>query len=626
MSSRHPRSTAVRLTLATLLTAAGLATIVTPSHAEPQDKQTTPTMIILDASGSMLTNDAPGPRIDAAKGAIRQLVSGLPSNASIGLTVYGTGTSSSGAEKEAGCRDVKTIVPLGPLDKEKFTSTVDGITPSGFTPIGEALREAARQLPKEGPRAIVLVSDGIDTCAPPPPCDVAKELVRDGMDLTVHTVGFKVDAKARADLQCIAASTGGRYSDAKDAKQLDKALEQQVRRAIRTYDTMGTPVTGADSRNADDIPLLTPGQWVETLPPIPVGTDFTERYYKIQPEGWTPHIAVTGVFPFDAQLHSGSSPTLEVKALTPDGDACGSDTGFGSGVASRKGAPLVASFTPSCKDEDEIIVKTTRKDSTYNTSPMTVELVVRFEPPSDISQVPAREERPEPTPPAINDEAQDIEGGSSFNSASEIEPGKTYSSSVSNGEYIYFKIPMTWGQQLSARFRQGTLSGATKTGWFTFDADLYDPMRNHIKNRSEFWYKPGAGESADVRLGTKEVLRATSYTMKLDGHYYLMIHGDISSSAKGESALQDFQFTVVTPGEIEDGPIYQPGDRTPFTPPPSEEPTSTGPTESTEPSGNQGSEPSSGILSWMLWPAVGLGGVLVIGGIVTAVLLIRRRK
>ena len=67
-------------------------------------------------------------------------------------------------------------VPVGPLDAAAITAQVSRGRASGYTPIGNALRAAADALPAEGPRSIVLVSDGEDTCAPPTPCDVAAEL------------------------------------------------------------------------------------------------------------------------------------------------------------------------------------------------------------------------------------------------------------------------------------------------------------------------------------------------------------------------------------------------------------------------------------------------------------------
>jgi Ca-activated chloride channel family protein len=245
-------------------------------------------MIVLDASGSMNQTDAPGPRIDAAKTAVTTLLGTMPTDTQVGLMVYGAGTGSTDAEKTAGCQDIKTLAPVGPLDTAALTAQVTAITASGYTPIGNALKAAAteleRALPNEGPRSIVLVSDGEDTCAPPAPCDVATDLHQQGIDLTVHTVGFKVDPAARDQLSCIAAATGGTYSDATDAGQLTtQALQTKVDYAITGYTTAGTPVAGAD-QPSDQAPLLAPGQYVDTLAQgasddiIGVGTT---RYYTI---------------------------------------------------------------------------------------------------------------------------------------------------------------------------------------------------------------------------------------------------------------------------------------------------------------------------------------------------------
>lgn len=47
------------------------------------------------------------------------------------------------------------------------------------------------------------------------------------MDFTAHVVGFDIDKnpKAKAQLQCLASSTGGRYVDARDANELNQALQ-----------------------------------------------------------------------------------------------------------------------------------------------------------------------------------------------------------------------------------------------------------------------------------------------------------------------------------------------------------------------------------------------------------------
>lgn len=188
---------------------------------------TVPTVLILDASGSMV-RDVPGggSRMDAARAAITELVDGLGSTAQLGLTVFGTTTGSDDSERAAGCSDVTVAVPVGAVDKARFDSAISGVTESGFTPLGAAMRTAASQLPQDAPATIVLVSDGVDTCSPPPSCDVASELRSANPQLTIHAIGFLVDAdeEAQEQLKCIAEVGDGEYFSAANAAQLGAKL------------------------------------------------------------------------------------------------------------------------------------------------------------------------------------------------------------------------------------------------------------------------------------------------------------------------------------------------------------------------------------------------------------------
>lgn len=214
----------VLFTCATLLAgcATGRQTTALPSPA--QTPSSIPTVLILDGSESMIQADAPGPRIDAAKAAAHGLVAALPDTTTIALQTYGTTTGSTPEDKAAGCRDVTTLIPLQPLDRTTMNSAIDAITPSGYTPISLALRNASDQLPADNtPQAIVLVSDGEDTCDTPP-CDTAAQLKKTHPELTISTVGFKVDGPAADQLRCIAETTGGIFIQADNADQLAARL------------------------------------------------------------------------------------------------------------------------------------------------------------------------------------------------------------------------------------------------------------------------------------------------------------------------------------------------------------------------------------------------------------------
>lgn len=183
-----------------------------------------PTALVLDASGSMTENDAPGPRIAAAKTAAHALITDLRPGTEFALLAYGTHSGSSPADKQLGCKDVSTLIPRAPLDPVASGAAVDAIVPSGYTPIGEALRHAADQLPDSGKQAIILVSDGEDTCDVPP-CEVAADLHERRPALAISTIGFRTDGDGDDELACIAAATDGLFVTADNADQLTTRLQ-----------------------------------------------------------------------------------------------------------------------------------------------------------------------------------------------------------------------------------------------------------------------------------------------------------------------------------------------------------------------------------------------------------------
>ncbi|MCX6501579.1 MAG: VWA domain-containing protein [Microbacterium sp.] len=184
-------------------------------------------VFILDASGSMVRETASGEtRMDVAKQATIDTVEALSDEAEVGLLVFGTGTGNTDAERAAGCSDVKTLAPLGTLDRAAMADAVDSVAASGFTPIGPALRRAVDMLPDGEPGTIVLISDGVDTCAPPSSCEVASELHRDHPLVTINVVGFGVDEDEAAQQQmtCIGGVGGGTAVSASDPAQLQSRL------------------------------------------------------------------------------------------------------------------------------------------------------------------------------------------------------------------------------------------------------------------------------------------------------------------------------------------------------------------------------------------------------------------
>ena len=99
--------------------------------------------------------------------------------------------------------------------------------------------------------------------APADPCALGKERENLGIDFTAHVVGFDLpEGQARAQLQCLAKKAGGRYAEAGNAAELNKALGQW----------------------APAVPAA-PSQPIQNLQP-PKGCEKTGRPSALQHSGW----------------------------------------------------------------------------------------------------------------------------------------------------------------------------------------------------------------------------------------------------------------------------------------------------------------------------------------------------
>ncbi|MFG2105561.1 VWA domain-containing protein [Micromonospora chersina] len=255
------RSTAVLLGL--LATTALIGTPPAAADDETAEPPAEPPKVelVLDVSGSMRARDIDGrSRISVAQQAFNEVVDALPDETQLGIRVLGA--TYRGKDKKQGCLDTQQIVPVGPVDRTQAKAAVATLRPTGFTPVGLALRSAAQDLGTGSTaRRIVLITDGEDTCAPPDPCEVARELAAQGTRLVVDTLGLAPDEKVRRQLLCIAGATGGTYTAAQSADELTGRIKQLVDRARDTY--TATPTVVGGSAGCDNAPLLAPGVYTD---------------------------------------------------------------------------------------------------------------------------------------------------------------------------------------------------------------------------------------------------------------------------------------------------------------------------------------------------------------------------
>jgi len=561
------RRTLLATTLVTVLVTAPLpSTLTAPAHA-----QTTTTtqadgrlLLLLDASGSMKESAAGGTtKIAAAKAALADVVKRLPDDAQVGVRVFGATVENRG--DEGACTDTQNVVPVGPLDRDSIVAAVGAYKPFGETPIGNALKGAAQDLGPTGKRTIVLLSDGEPTCDPDP-CKVAKDLRKQGVDLTVNVVGLNVSGKARSALQCIADAGGGTYYGVDEPDDLAASLVSVSVRALREFRLTGTPVVGGTTTAA---PLeIKPDRYTDTTQ----GPD-TNRYYRIEKaSGSDIVLSAASRPPYD----NASTNRLEIELLTSDGQQCETDYAFRANVlqdASILSAGLT--FSPRLSGEhDDCDAATSLLARVSLDAPAGTpfELLVSSRPAikdvtalpaeltSDERRIAAEEEFPAPSA------STPVVGGASFTDAPSLRTG-TYTDSLRAGEQLIYKIPVGWGQR--ARIRATLESDVQSAAELSIPGilaeltmiapDLHSLGRSG-DNGGNLWAgeRPVTltGEGGQVRARNIESIDADIRSLSTAGDQYVVLSMGGTLGGDGANFAAPITLTVLVAGEVMGKPTY----------------------------------------------------------------------
>jgi Ca-activated chloride channel family protein len=187
-------------------------------------------MIVFDASGSMAGSLAEGigakiRRIDEVRKALAQALPHVVHFRRIGLITYGPGSY----------RQCNVELKLRPTPNaaQRILNDVNTLNPSGKTPLTAAVEQAAEVLHyRAEPGTVVLLTDGEETCDGAP-CPLGKMLNAEGVQLTVHVIGFRMTAfwtgaQSALDVKCLAEETGGLYITAENQEELVQAFEKTL--------------------------------------------------------------------------------------------------------------------------------------------------------------------------------------------------------------------------------------------------------------------------------------------------------------------------------------------------------------------------------------------------------------
>jgi hypothetical protein len=225
--------------------------------------------LILDTSFSMTEPLGSSTRIDVAKASLTRLVDeALPEGLPVALRIFKPGTP-----KKSSCA-TRIAVKLGPLDKAAMLDRIARLTiaPRTKTPLAATIAAAAKDIGSvEGPRIVVVVTDGAESCKGDPEAAI-RSLVEAGFDTTVNIVGLALDDEdLKTQMAGWAATGGGVFVDAQDEAGLTAAIGRALAAPFRVYDPDGALV--GEGVMGDTPVSVPPGTYrVEVLsePPIVV--------------------------------------------------------------------------------------------------------------------------------------------------------------------------------------------------------------------------------------------------------------------------------------------------------------------------------------------------------------------
>ncbi len=564
------------------------------------EAQSGATMLVLDSSGSMNVQDAGGQtRLDAAKDATKNFVSELGGTIPLGLVTYGGTVDEAPENQEAGCRDIHVV--SGPKEDvgDSFTGPIDDLQAKGYTPIGDSLKKAAEELGGQH-GTIVLVSDGIDTCAPPPVCEVAKELHEQGVDLVINTIGFNVDEEARKELSCIADAAGGEYLDAGDADSLAAMIKKAAGRAADIYQSDVKQIEGSE-----DISQPTP------LPRWESGEDFIFRAELDAPpnggedsrkdfhaESWS--IPVKPGERYVATIYKtlegsvGTPNDLYLKTFFGDGtepptgthggdegaDDCTADWDSADTGSVSEALPNTSAYTyeiGSKNCQGDLVLTAMRAGQYKADEPLDVEILLhRVDPVSNIDElVSGLSSELDGELHANANGADQMAPGNWFDSAAELHSGQTIETDIVQGEAHVYKVPMQEGQQLAAAIKAGEVSDKRALQYSGLDVTILNPVREKA-GEHEFLIWPGEGDEGSASAASPIAFTnrfssdaASSYGNAnwLEGDYYIVVTldagkgndlGESEGNLTDKRATMKYYLTSKVLGDPIQGPIYEP--------------------------------------------------------------------
>ena len=232
-------------------------------------------VVVFDGSGSMgekFRSNRSITKMEAARKALSQILSDLPTDSHIGIVVF------SG-------RFNGWIYKLGPLDKKKLSEAIDGVTEGGGTPLGKYMKEGANALlelrakQKSGIYKLVIVTDGESDDNVDTPLTGQYGILSKGLKVEVigvdmkggHTLATKVPYRSadspeelKTAVQAVLAESPGTDGHSEDydiIASLDPQVAMAALQAISEFDNTPIGEKPSSNKKSSSIKINSDSSW-----------------------------------------------------------------------------------------------------------------------------------------------------------------------------------------------------------------------------------------------------------------------------------------------------------------------------------------------------------------------------
>ena len=428
------------------LIAAMQSSTAVPATGNPAS-EITDLALIIDYSGSMNAKMKDGAtKVASAKKCVTDLIDKLPNDLNVALIVYGT-------SKKRGCDDIDIVQPLGVIDKPALKSKVTSFNATGMTPIASSLTKAGDELKKaKGGSAIVLVTDGAETCHGDPAGVAAKLAAEFGVKFGINVIGFGIEPQEKAQLADIASKGHGKLLTVENANELAGALQKVVaekvapapkQRETKEYEAGGAAVKPGIFFG--DAPVVKPGDYKGEL------AMKEAKYYRVDVRKGQ-ELRAIGIIqktPYEASnsnIHQTFVVSIYNKELAQvarekmeiEGNPRDPASLRATWTAELDGAAYIAIAASDNHDiHDGAPVAIHPDGATPNPSPYTLKIKIEGEAASGGE-------------PAAAIARSEKAGGGGFNSATELAPPTLTTTDLKIKETAFYKFPVKKGDVVQA--------------------------------------------------------------------------------------------------------------------------------------------------------------------------------